>query len=137
MKRRIAAALTILLWAFFTYIGYDGINGVIRQHTSGYPNAGQWHYYIHFPLAMLFLSVVLLLFARKMHAGLFIALWVLQLVLFFPFFLGTRAVFSRTLSILGRNINNVVSVVSHGLPQSRRSPPTAMGRTRSYGQACV
>ena len=88
MKRRIAAALTILLWAFFTYIGYDGIDGVIRQHAPGYPNVGQLHYYVHFPLAMLFLSVGLLLFARKMHAGLFIALWVLQLVLFFPFFLG-------------------------------------------------
>ena len=88
MKRRIAAALTILLWAFFTYVGYDGILGVIRQHAPGYPNAGQWHYYVHFPLAMLFLSVGLLLLARKMHLGLFIALWVLQLVLFVPFFFG-------------------------------------------------
>jgi hypothetical protein len=74
MKRRIAAALSTLLWAFFTYIGYDGILGVIRQHAPGYPNAGQWHYYVHFPSAMLFLSVGLLLFARKMHIGLFIAL---------------------------------------------------------------
>jgi hypothetical protein len=73
---------------FFTYLGYDGILGVIRQHAPGYPNAGQWRYYVHFPLAMLFLNVGLLLFARKMHIGLFISLWVLQLVLFVPFFLG-------------------------------------------------
>jgi hypothetical protein len=88
MKRRIVAALAILLWAFFTYIGYNGILGVIRQHALGYPNAGQWHYYVYFPLAMLLLSVGLLLFARKMHIGLFIALWALQLVLFVPFFFG-------------------------------------------------
>lgn len=88
MKRRIAAALTTLLWAFFTYVGHDLIVGVTRQHAPGYPNAAQWIYYVYFPLAMLLLSVCLLLLAKKMPIGLFIALWALQLVLFVPFFLG-------------------------------------------------
>ena len=39
-------------------------------------------------MAMLFLSVGLLLLARRMHIALFIALWVLQLALSVPFFLG-------------------------------------------------
>ena len=54
MKRRMAASLTILLGTFFAYIGHDGILGVAGQHAPGYPNAGQWRYYVHFPLVMLF-----------------------------------------------------------------------------------
>jgi len=53
-----------------------------------HPNAGQWHKFVRFPMAMLFLSVGLLLLARRMHIALFIALWVLQLALSVPFFLG-------------------------------------------------
>jgi hypothetical protein len=88
MKRRIAAVLTALLWALFTYIGYDGILGVVRQHAPGYPNAAQWHYYVHFPLIMLFYSVGLLFLAKRLPRGVFVALWVLQIVVFIPFFLG-------------------------------------------------
>jgi hypothetical protein len=88
MKRRIAALLTTLLWAFFAYIGYDGILGVVRQHAPGYPNAGQWHYYVHFPLIMLFYSVGLLFLAKRLSLGVLVALWVLQIIVFIPFFLG-------------------------------------------------
>jgi len=65
--------------------------GVTRQHAPGYPNAGQWHYYVHFPLIMLFYSVGLLFLAKKLPTRAFVALWVLQIVVFIPFFLGYRA----------------------------------------------
>jgi len=87
MKRRIAASLTTVLWAFFTYTGYDLVSGVAHRHVPGYPNAGQWHYYVHFPLIMLFVSVGLLLFVRKLPVALFVTLWILQIVVFIPFFL--------------------------------------------------
>jgi hypothetical protein len=88
MKRRIAACLTALLWAFFTYLGYHLTQGVAQRHVPGYPNAGQWHYYVHFPLAMFLLSVGLMLLAKRLLLPLFIGLWVLQLIVFIPFFLG-------------------------------------------------
>ncbi|MBS0416304.1 MAG: hypothetical protein JSR66_01235 [Proteobacteria bacterium] len=47
----------------FTYVGYDLITGVTERHVPGYPNAGQWHYYVHFPLIMLFVSTGLWLLA--------------------------------------------------------------------------
>jgi len=88
MKRRIAASLTILLWTLFAYIGYHGILGVAGQHAPGYPNAGQWHYYVHFPLIMLFYSVGLLFLAKRLPSNVFIGLWVVQIVVFIPFLLG-------------------------------------------------
>jgi hypothetical protein len=88
MKRRIAASLTTLLWGLFAYIGYDLVSGVARRHVPGYPNAGQWHYYVHFPLIMLLVNVGLLLLARKMPVALFVSVWLLQIFMFLPFFLG-------------------------------------------------
>jgi hypothetical protein len=85
MKRRIAAALTTVLWAFFTYVGYDLVTGVAQRHVPGYPNADQWHYYVHFPLIMLLVSTGLLLLARRMPRGLFVTVWCVQIVLFLPF----------------------------------------------------
>ena len=89
MKRGIAAALSTLLWGFFVYLGYDLTKGVIRQHVPGYPNAGQWHYYVHFPVFMLFYSVGLLFLAKRLPPRVFVTLWVLQIVVFIPFFLGS------------------------------------------------
>jgi hypothetical protein len=88
MKRKIAASLTILLWAVFTYIGYDLTLGVARRHVPGFPNAGLWHYYVHFPLAILIISIALLLLARRLATAVFVAIWVLQLVALILFFLG-------------------------------------------------
>ena len=85
MKRRIAAALTTVLWAFFTYVGYDLVTGVVQRHVPGYPTAGQWHYYVHFPMIMLLVSTGLLLLARKLPQALFATFWGLQMVLFLPF----------------------------------------------------
>jgi hypothetical protein len=87
MKRRIAAALTTVLWAFFTYVGYGLVAGVAQRHVPGYPTAGQWHYYVHFPLIMLLVSTGLLLLAGRLPRALFVTLWGLQVVLFIPFFL--------------------------------------------------
>jgi hypothetical protein len=91
MKRRIAASLTSLLWGLFTYIGYDLISGVARRHVPGYPNSGQWHYYVYFPLIMLLVSVGLSLLARRMPVPLFVTIWLLQLFIILPFLLGMVA----------------------------------------------
>jgi hypothetical protein len=88
MKRRIAAFLSTLLWALFTYIGYDLVSRVAQRHVPGYPNPAQWRHYVHFPLVMLLVNVGLLVVARKLPVGLFVTLWVLQIVVFIPFFIG-------------------------------------------------
>jgi hypothetical protein len=88
MKRRIAASLSIVLWALFTYIGYNLLTESAKRQVPGYPNAGQRHYYLHFPLIMILISIALLMFAKKLPVGLFIALWLLQIFAFIPFFLG-------------------------------------------------
>ncbi len=87
MKRRIAASFTSLLWGFLTYMGYEVISGVVRQHAPGYPNAGQWRYYVYFPLIMLIVSVGSLLLAKRMPVALFVTIWVLQLFVVLPFLL--------------------------------------------------
>ena len=86
MKRRVAASLTAAVWGLFAYIGYDLVTGVIRHHVPGSPTAGQWHYYVHFPLAMLLASVGLLCLARKLPAALFVIVWTLQVLVFVPCF---------------------------------------------------
>jgi hypothetical protein len=88
MKRRVAASLTTALWALFSFIGYGLTRDVAQQHVPGYPNAGQWHYYVYFPLAMLLVSVVLLALARRVPLALFVTVWTLQVLVFIPFFLG-------------------------------------------------
>jgi hypothetical protein len=88
MKRRIAASFTSLLWGLFTYIGYDLTSGVAKRHVPGYPNAGQWQYYVYFPLIMLIISIGLLLLARKMPVAVFVTIWLVQIFIFLPFVLG-------------------------------------------------
>ena len=85
MKRRIAASLTVLSWGLLTYIGATLISGVAHRHVPGYPNAGQWHYYVYFPVIMAIASVCLLLLARRLSVTLFVTIWILQLLLFIPF----------------------------------------------------
>jgi len=85
MKRRIAASFTSLIWGFLTYMGYEVISGVVQQHAPGYPTTGQRHYYVHFPLIMLILSVGSLLLARRMPVALFVTIWLLQICIILPF----------------------------------------------------
>lgn len=87
MTRRIAASFTALLWDVFTYIGYYLVFGAAQRHVPSYPSAEQWRYYVQFPLIMLLVSVGLFLLARRIPAPLFIAIWLLQVLLFFLFFL--------------------------------------------------
>lgn len=87
MKRRVAASITTCIWGLFTYIGYELVVSLAERHVPGYPNAGQWHYYVHFPLIMLLVGMGLLLLAEKMPVPLFVTLWVLQSFVFVPFFL--------------------------------------------------
>jgi hypothetical protein len=88
MKRRIAASFTSLLWALLTYVGYSGMSGIVQQHARGYPSAGQWQYYVYFPLIMLILSVGSLIVARLMPVALFVTIWLLQLLVILPFLFG-------------------------------------------------
>jgi hypothetical protein len=85
MKRRIAASITSLLWALLTYIGYKLTSGVVQQHVPGYPNAGQWRYYVYFPLIMFVISFASLLLAKKIPIALFVTIWLLQLLVVLPF----------------------------------------------------
>jgi hypothetical protein len=87
MKRRIAASLNMFLWALFTCIGYGLVTDLAKRHVPGYPNADQWHYYVHFPLIMMLVSFGLLLLAKKLPLSLFVTLWGLQIAVFVPFFL--------------------------------------------------
>jgi hypothetical protein len=88
MKRQIAASLSSLLWGLFAYLGYYLVAGVTQQHVAGYPSAAQQHYYVHFPILMLLVSLGLLLLARKLPLVPFVAIWMLQIVVLIPFFLG-------------------------------------------------
>ena len=85
IKRRIAALGTSLLWGAFTYTGYTLTSAVAQR--VGYQNAGQWHYYVDFPLIMLIVSIGLLLLARRLPVALFVTIWSLQALAFVPFFL--------------------------------------------------
>jgi hypothetical protein len=87
MKRRNAASLTSVLWGVFTFLGYALVSDLAQRRVPGYPNADQWHYYVHLPLIMLLISIGLLLLARKTPVALFVTLWLLQVCVFIPFFL--------------------------------------------------
>lgn len=88
MKRSVAAALATALWGLFTFLGYRLTAEVTQRHIPGYPNAGQWHYYVYFPAIMLLISIGVLLLARKLPFALFLTAWFMQLLVFVPFFLG-------------------------------------------------
>ena len=88
MKRRVIASVTALLWALWAALGYHLTASVVQQHAPGYPSAGQWHYYVWFPAAMLLMNLGLLVVARRLPVALFATALVLQIIVFIPFFLG-------------------------------------------------
>lgn len=83
--RRIAASITCLLWGFFTYAGYTLTTGVAQRQVSRHPAAGQWHYYVYFPLIMLIGSIGLLFLARRLSVTQFVTIWSIQVVVVIPF----------------------------------------------------
>jgi hypothetical protein len=53
----ILAFVTATLWALILLMGFGGIDSVRSQHVPGYPSAGQIHYYVYFPAALLALII--------------------------------------------------------------------------------
>jgi hypothetical protein len=88
MKRRVVASVTALLWALWAALGYHLTDGVVQQHAPGYPSPGQWHYYVYFPLAMVFMNLGLLVVGRRLPVALFVTVLVAEVIVFIPFFLG-------------------------------------------------
>jgi hypothetical protein len=48
----VVAGLNALVWLGLAWIGWGLLKGVEGQHVAGYPNRGQFVYYLWFPLAM-------------------------------------------------------------------------------------
>jgi hypothetical protein len=88
MKCRLLACLFAVLWALWAALGYHLTAGVVNQHAPGYPSAGQWHYYVHFPLAMSLLDVGLIVAGARLPMAHFVTVLGLQMIVFAPFFLG-------------------------------------------------
>lgn len=88
MKRRLIACLLAVAWGLWASLGYHLTAGVVLQHAPGYPSVGQWHYYVHFPLAMTLLNLGLIVVGRSLPLWLFLTVLGLQVMVFVPFFLG-------------------------------------------------
>jgi len=53
----ILAFVTATLWALILFMGFGGVDSVQSQHVPGYPSAGQIHYYVYVPAALLALVI--------------------------------------------------------------------------------
>ena len=84
-KRRIAAALTILLWGYIAYVGYSLTDAVIKRMGPDYHDPVKWRDYFYFPLFMVLINISLLASARKLPAAAFITLWGMQFAVLFIF----------------------------------------------------
>ena len=79
------ASISLLLWGGFTWMGFDGIEGIERQGVPGYPNAGQINYYFRFPLSLAVIALVLYALARLTRfGGLALTLQILLLLTWLP-----------------------------------------------------
>ena len=56
---RIPVAMALILWGLLAVAGYQGMLDIAAQGVPGYPNEGQRFYYLHIPLIMTGLSLVL------------------------------------------------------------------------------
>jgi hypothetical protein len=56
---KILAFLVTTAWTVVLLMGFGSINAVRSQHAPGFPSAGQVHYYVYVPAAMLALVVAL------------------------------------------------------------------------------
>ena len=57
---RASAGLALFLWGYFTISGIDGLSYIRSQNAPGYPNAGQTTLYLHIPLAMTGICLLML-----------------------------------------------------------------------------
>jgi hypothetical protein len=87
-KRAIVTLLSAVLWGAFLYLGISLCNDVAQQKAPGYPNSGQWAYYVYFPAAMVALSACLTVFVNRTPKPVFYGLWSMQLVLMLAFLFG-------------------------------------------------
>ncbi len=86
MKARIVFGIWMIIWALVLFIGFKLYYGVVAQHVPGYPRAGQLYLYILYPCALLTSSILLVVFARKLHWLILVAAFFLQFVAFLAFF---------------------------------------------------
>jgi len=85
---RFVAAINVLLWGAFIWIGHRLLDASTARDVAGYPNAGQVMYYLYCPIAMVILALAaygLSRFRKLWYIGLGIE--VLLLFFFFPFLL--------------------------------------------------
>jgi len=61
----LVAGADALVWFALAWIGWGLLRGVEHQHVAGYPNRGQFIYYLWFPLAMAACAVALYVIARN------------------------------------------------------------------------
>jgi hypothetical protein len=86
---RVIAAINVLLWGTFIWIGHGLLDDLVKRSVPGFPNQGQMTYYLYFPIGMLGLTLsgyVLSRVRKLRYLGLGVE--ILLLVLFVPFFLG-------------------------------------------------
>jgi hypothetical protein len=84
----VLAAINLLVWGGFIWLGIDLVRGVTAQHAPGYPNHGQITYYIRFPILMAVLTLSVYLLSRfTRYGGVALALQIFLLLTFFPFVL--------------------------------------------------
>ena len=85
---RLPIVLALLAWGYFSLRGFDAMADIAAQGVPGYPNSGQRQLYLHIPLAMT--GVALLLLAGSFRRGLAGAtgcLAALLLIALFPYLL--------------------------------------------------
>jgi hypothetical protein len=56
---RLVPMLALLLWSWFALSGFGAMSDIAGQGVPGHPNTGQRNYYLHIPLAMAFISLLL------------------------------------------------------------------------------
>ena len=87
MGRRIVSGLFAALWGYLAYIGFGLTENVVARRVPGYPSAGQWHFYVFFPAAMLLLGAAVALFPKRLPAALFAGLVAVEILPIIPFLL--------------------------------------------------
>ena len=66
-RSRVLILLALLIWGYFGLRGFDAMADIAAQNVPGYPNAGQRQLYLHIPLAVS--AVALLLLAGSFRRG--------------------------------------------------------------------
>jgi len=87
VRRRIISSLVAACWAFLTVVGLELVSNVARRGIAGYPNAGQWRFYVTFPLVMLLFSAGLVLLSKRLTTVLYAALVIVGILAIAPFLL--------------------------------------------------